>query len=121
MMNDTDTVYMNKTTYEILDKPGKDTFLVDAIIAPTIQVINQKGYRTSACCSGHADKGYKIAYVQFGFGELTPEAIPSGWYWAEDGLMEYEYTSECATDFEQEITNTMSALLTWAESLPDAN
>lgn len=41
--------YINKNNYEIID----DIIEVDSLIAKTISILNQKGYNTLYCCSGH--------------------------------------------------------------------
>lgn len=110
-------MFIRNDTYETKELPSVSCFEVDDLIAPTIVLLHKKGYITSACCSGHTDKGYSIAYIQFGFGEITPEYLPSGWYWTENGQqMEYKY--EPLT--QPLIESVMVALTSWAESLPSA-
>lgn len=52
--------YFNTKTYEIWDSVIKefrdDMVEVDEVIAPVIQRLNQKGYVTEYCCSGHPFK-----------------------------------------------------------------
>lgn len=45
--------YIDKKTFEIID--DSNYFEVDDNIANTISVLNKKGYKTKACCSGHND------------------------------------------------------------------
>lgn len=111
-------MYMNEKTFELSDMPMEHGVQVDDLIAEAIQTLNLKGYRTAWCCSGHVREGFDIAYIQFGFGEITPEELPSGWYWVKDGHMEYQYVSCEPDDLEQEIKEVMSKLFNWAESLP---
>ena len=111
-------MYMDEKTFELSAEPMAHSVQIDDLIAETIQTLNLKGYRTAWCCSGHAREYFDIAYIQFGFGEITPEELPSGWYWIEDGQMQYEYVSCELDDLEQEIEEVMSELLNWAESLP---
>lgn len=108
-------MFIRNDTFEVNPLPSDDCFSVDDLIAPTIALLNQKGFITSACCSGHTDKGYSIAYIQFGFGEMTPEYLPSGWYWADNGQqIEYKYD----TLTQSQIESVMSMLTVWAKTLP---
>ena len=111
-------MYMNEKTFELSTEPIEHGVQIDDLIAPTIQTLNLKGYRTAWCCSGHAEKGFGSAYIQFEFGEITPEELPDGWYWEEDGHMQYQYVSFSPNDLTQEISEVMNELLKWAESLP---
>ena len=50
--------YMNCKTFEIYmevqdEKTPNDWFFVDDMIAPSIQLLNRKGYTTAFCCAGH--------------------------------------------------------------------
>lgn len=38
---------------------------VDELMLPTIMILNQKGYCTEFCCSGHAYHGYCNSYITF--------------------------------------------------------
>lgn len=92
---------------------------IDKMILPAIKLLNAKGYVTSACCFGHTDSGHipEIAYIQFGFGEMTPETLPDGWRWTANDLMEYTYTSTEAIELTNEIDVVMKELLEWAGTL----
>lgn len=93
---------------------------IDKAILPAITLLNEKGYATSACCSGHADSGHnpEIAYIQFGFGEITPETLPDGWIWVANDQMEYTYSSVDTNELDKEIENVVNALFLWAKELP---
>ncbi len=114
-------MYMDPKTYELQLNKTQGLVEVDDLIAPAIQLLNQKNYITSACCSGHAGDLPVIGYIQFDFGEMTPETLPNGWYWDGDGLMYYDYISHTVQVQEQEIRDTMRKLYEWAQSLPDAH
>lgn len=114
-------MYMNLKTFELRHDYKNAYVEVDDLIAPSIQLLNQKNYITSACCSGHIEEDPSCAYIQFDFGEMTPEVLPEGWYWEEDGLMYYEYLSTEKKQLEMEIHDTMRKLYEWAWGLPDAH
>ena len=111
-------MYMDEKTFELSAEPMEHGVKIDDLIAPTIQILNLKGYRTAWCCSGHVRKSFDSAYILFEFGEITPGELPSGWFWEEDGHMLYQYTSCEPDDLDREITEVMRELHKWAESLP---
>jgi len=101
---------------------SKSTLLkVDDLIAPTIQLLNQKNYITAGCCSGHAEYNPCEGYIQYDFGEMTPETLPDGWFWKEDGGMFFECGSKSYEEQERRIGEIMDALYKWAQGLPDAH
>ena len=111
-------MYMNEKTFELSTEPTEYGVQIDDLIAQTIQILNLKGYKTAWCCSGHAKEWFHSAYIQFEFGEITPEDLPAGWFWEEDGHMQYQYVSSSQDDLNQEIAEVMSDLFKWAEALP---
>ena len=111
-------MYMNEKTFELSTEPIEHGVQIDDLIAQTIQTLNLKGYRTAWCCSGHVKEGFDSAYFQFEFGEITPEELPSGWFWEEDGHMQYQYALCSPDDLKQEIEEVMDDLFKWAEALP---
>ena len=48
--------FIDAVTYEII--PDENIIEVDPGIARAISLLNQKGYKTKACCSGHVDFTY---------------------------------------------------------------
>lgn len=73
-------MYMDLESYKLRHDYASNHVELDDLIAPTIQLLNQKNYITSACCSGHANDVEPMGYIQFDFGEMTPEVLPEGWY-----------------------------------------
>lgn len=93
---------------------------VDDLIAPTIQMLNNKGYVTTACCSGHNEEFSRYAYIQYDFGGITPEVLPEKWYWTDNGQqMEYAYDTAIGLNRLEEIEQVMSGLYCWACKLPN--
>ena len=111
-------MYMDEETFELSAEPMKHGVQIDDLIAPTIQILNLKGYRTAWSCSGHVREGFDSAYIQFEFGMITPEELPTGWFWAEDGHMQYQYVSCFPDDLSWEIVEVMDMLFKWAKALP---
>ena len=92
-------MYMDPQTYELSGERKRGHFFVDDTIAPTIQTLNQKGFITSACCSGHNEYTPEYAYIQYDFGEITPKYLPEDWYWCDNGQqMEFQYQSEAGEE-----------------------
>ena len=111
-------MYIRKDSYKLIKKKVANSFEVDDLIAPAISLLNQKGYLTTFCCSGHVniDPCLERAYIAFEFGVITPEFLPEGWSWICDDQMEYIYKSITM----EKIVIVMSDLLSWAKELPDA-
>ncbi|MBE6570055.1 MAG: hypothetical protein E7658_07575 [Ruminococcaceae bacterium] len=122
---------------------------IDELIAPTIQVLNQKGYTTMFCCSGHpleeeltrttkTEEGYYktlayfASYIVFEEGITLPSVPPDfevrrkipGTKSASRLTIDKHYTLSKTSDnpfFEmaQQILDTMKQLYQWALELPD--
>lgn len=123
-MDTTTKVYLDLSTNEVYESPSFGCIEIDALICPAIQDLNRKGYITSACCCGHdEDLRYmesNHAYIQFDFGGITPEHLPLGWYWTDNGQqMEYEYQSQEEKALHMEIISVIDRLKAWAAKLPD--
>ena len=123
-METTQKLYLDLITNEVYDDPSTGLIEIDALICPAIQLLNAKGYVTSACCCGHEDDFLHMdctrAYIQFDFGEITPEHLPEGWFWTDHGQqMEYIYRCQCPKFLYAEATEVMKKLSVWADSHPD--
>ena len=77
-----------KTIIDKNKKPIKKVIIggkkipVDAGIAPVIQILNDKGYKTVVCCEGHYDEHYEnytSVWIGFANGYLPPRPRISGY------------------------------------------
>ncbi len=137
---------MNRTTFEIYHN---DQHLlpegyadIDELIAPTIQVLNQKGYTTRFCCSGHPFDNWLMrengeyretadpseSYIAFAEGitlpSLPPDFVAEQWNGNLHLVIRKCYYIDNAFDaqfFEKakKILKTMEQLYRWALDLPD--
>ena len=144
---------MHKETFEIFHNDQNIVpngyVEIDELIAPTIQVLNQKGYTTRFCCSGHPlaealtrtskteegyykSCGYLRSYIAFGEGIALPSMPPNfevspritGSKSNLGLIIDRHYVVNNASDnlfFEtsQQILDTMKQLYHWALELPD--
>ncbi len=139
---------MHKTTFRIYHNDQnfvpEEYIEIDELIAPTIQVLNQKGYTTKFCCSGHplgnclwrTNDGYRETsgpivdcYIAFAEGISLP-SVPPG-FQAEESVnrsmsvvlrKEYRVTNAFEAQFftkARQILDTMEQLYQWALELPD--
>ncbi len=120
---------------------------IDELIAPTIQVLNQKGYTTRFCCSGHPENdwlfrdsgeesGYHKAanpltcYIMFAEGITLPnlppdfEASQNTYLPVPRLVIEKWYVVQSAFDNQyyeklRQILETMKQLYQWALDLPE--
>ena len=115
-----------------------ETILVDENMIPIVAALNNKGYRTSHCCSGHIWEG-SVTYIQFE-DRLVGVEPPEGFIMdhlhditdgnnktridnGEDPLYDSKVYSMTYTDKlydkQKKIYDNLSTLLKWAEGLPE--
>lgn len=142
---------MHKETFQIFHSDQNllpDGYVeIDELIAPTIQVLNRKGYTTRFCCSGHPENdwlyrdsgeeaGYHKSanslncYIMFAEGITLPD-LPDGFEAEENTYYQLPrlvikkwYVVENAFDNQyyekmKQILRTMEQLYAWAMDLPD--
>ena len=101
------------------------TFEVDDKIAESIIKLNNKGYETAMCCSGHPDEKEITPYVMFTrFVSYGIEYIPFGWIVDErfkELVIRRFFTDEEKEIFtkEQLINIAAKELDNWVDSLPE--
>lgn len=121
-----DNIKIEKTT----------TFLCDGLIADAIIKLNDKGYDTLYCCSGHADEIMPAPYIMFGYDasigfSITGITTPNNWrYNCEESSNNIPLRFRIyrpITDEEYEIFGAegiikiaMRELNNWVDSLPDS-
>ena len=99
-------------------------FEVDDKIAESIIKLNNKGFETTMCCSGHPDEKEIIPYVMFNkFVSHVIEYIPFSWVVDkrfEELVIRRYFTSEEKKIFtkEQLIDIAAKELDNWVDSLP---
>ena len=100
-------------------------FEVDDKIAESIIKLNNKGYETAMCCSGHPDEEEMIPYVMFNkFVSHVIEYIPHTWVIDkrfEELVIRRYFTSEEKEIFtkEQLVDIAAKELDSWVDSLPE--
>ncbi|MBQ8513044.1 MAG: hypothetical protein IJ497_10545 [Clostridia bacterium] len=140
---------MHKETFQIYHEDQTrvpDGYVyIDELIAPTISVLNQKGYTTRFCCSGHPEndrfiidkeeesgfrKGYNSlnAYIAFETG-ITLPYLPEGFEESQNltydrPVIRKHYKVENEHDNEyfekaRQILDSMKELYEWALTLPE--
>ena len=101
------------------------TFEIDDKIAESIIKLNNKGYETAMCCSGHPDEEEIMPYVMFTkFVSYGIEYIPFGWVVDksyEELVIRRFFTSEEKEIFtgEQLVDLAMKELNNWVDKLPE--
>ena len=101
------------------------TFEVDDKIAESIIKLNNKGYETAMCCSGHPDEEEIIPYVMFDrFVSSRIEYIPFSWVVDKNYkelVIRRFFTDEEKEIFtkEQLVDIAASELDNWVDTLPE--
>ena len=121
-------VYSNEYRYDRRDynfcpKLGCDGEVVeiDELMIPVVKTLNEKGYCTEYCCSGHYGDGYTNTYIKFSEWVELPEELPDGFVYEERGnVIRKNYVDNLHPNQKYiEILNTTKDLIEWADNLPD--
>lgn len=96
---------------------------LDELIAPTIIELNNKGYYTRFCCSGHwYSTEHTATYIAFNNKECVPNELPKGFKLDTSGetirLSNSETSDDLIERFRQ-VNEVNSILLEWAKKLED--
>ena len=120
-------VYSNEYRYDRRDynfcpKLGCDGEVVeiDELMVPVIKTLNEKGYCTEYCCSGHYGDGYTNTYIKFSEWVELPEELPEGFVYEERGnVIRKNYIDNLHPNEKYiEILNATKDLIEWADNLP---
>ena len=120
-------VYSNEYRYDRRDynfcpKLGCDGEVVeiDELMVPVIKTLNEKGYCTEYCCSGHYGDGYTNTYIKFSEWVELPEELPDGFVYEERGnVIRKNYVDNLHPNEKYiEILNATKDLIEWADNLP---
>lgn len=95
---------------------------VDELLLPTIKILNEKGYTTKYCCSGHWSGQLPNGYIMFDEGIDVPN-LPKGFIREVSGIDSITIRSDMArrkptlNDFKK-ICDNAKVLVDWADNLP---
>lgn len=99
-----------------------EVFEVDDLMVYPIKELNEKGWATKYCCSGHVYDDFMYAYIMF-YPESVPDSLPTGWH-RDGNCIRYgnmELNNKWARMNEKErlevVSEAMSSLYSWADSL----
>ncbi|MGH4117362.1 hypothetical protein [Clostridium sp.] len=110
---------------------GSKLVSIDDLYIVIIKILNQKGYTTTYCCSGHTYEKLPQSYILFGEGIKLP-FLPEGYvidHEAHTILETFKDITEIRRDFysksyenevelQKDILKSVLVVLEWAEALP---
>ena len=96
--------------------------LIDRNIQEHIRILNEKGYRTTACCEGHREVCLST-YVAFANNYFDDTSVPDGFKYDEKGQMIiYTYSTKLTGEKMEEIKKEkLTTMLEWCKKLPNRN
>jgi hypothetical protein len=111
-------------TDEIVYLQNTGTIEIGMLLLPTIRVLNDKGYCTSHCCSGHFNGGKgEEGYVQFQE-DITSKMFktsPKGTYFDPNSpdqvCLRWKFLGKDESSLHHEIVKMSLDLLHWAEHM----
>ena len=87
---------------------------IDKLFEPIIKILNDKGYITLFCCSGHViNKSIRHSYIMF-HPEVDLPNYPSNYYYNHSNVIDRNFNRVNYDD----IINNAIEVLKWAENLP---
>jgi len=125
--------YMHTKTFALYSVPPAavqyDCVFIDDLIALPVQMLNQKGYYTTFCCSGHPPEKecseYRTdSYIAFREGVIALPALPDGFYTSVSGWnslslrRDYVFENTDKSRITAELCAAMKQLHAWTLSIP---
>lgn len=94
--------------------------LIDENIQKHIRILNEKGYRTTACCEGHREICLNT-YIAFADNYFNDIELPDGFeYNKKKKIINYSYSTKLTEDKWNELKKErIETLLKWCERLPN--
>jgi hypothetical protein len=100
--------------------PPYHLILIDRNIQEHIRILNEKGYRTTACCEGHREVCLNtyIAFANNYFGDIK---APDGFeYDKQRRIVTYTYSKKLTKEEMEELKKEkLNKLLKWCNDLPN--
>lgn len=92
-------------------------FEIDEEMIIPIRMLNEKGYITQHCCSGHIFDDSCGGYISFVYPEEIKDAL-EGWYIDKKGVLRYHMdTDETEANKLKTIHSHIESLIQWCENL----
>lgn len=110
---------------------GSNLVKIDELYIAIIKLLNEKGYTTAYCCSGHIYEKLPQSYILFGYGIKLP-SLPEGYVIDREAHTVVESSKditeirrdfylnsyESEVELQKDILKSALVVLEWAESLP---
>ena len=104
--------------------PPYHLIFIDENIQEHIRTLNEKGYRTIACCEGHT-KVCISTYIAFANNYFDGISMPDGFRYNEKRrIVEHNYSTKIIKEkekFEELKKANLKTLLEWCKNLPNRN
>lgn len=102
--------------------PPYHLIFIDRNIQKHIRILNEKGYRTTACCEGHREICINT-YIAFANDYFKNIEAPEGFqYDKKRGIVTYTYSMKLTEKEMEELKKEkLESLLKWCKSLPNRN
>lgn len=102
--------------------PPYHLIFIDKNIQEHIRILNEKGYRTMACCEGHRDVCINT-YIAFANNYFKDIDTPDGFeYDKKRRIITYTYSTKLEEKEMEELKKEkLKTLLNWCKSLPNRN
>ena len=102
--------------------PPYHLIFIDKNIQEHIRMLNDKGYRTTACCEGHMEVCINT-YITFADDYFNDVGTPEGFRYDEKRRMiTYTYSTRLSKEGMEELKREkLETLLKWCKNLPNRN
>lgn len=94
---------------------------LDELMIEPIKILNQKGYVTEYCCSGHLYENFLSTYIMFNK-HYMPTTLPKDWILDEynNSIIRYrdsQWKDKKVSQRQKSINKAIQSLLEWSENL----